>query len=645
MSRAGGRAGAKASARARVTLNAGAAWLALAAGAALGGPPATPPPPAQPSPAELGAMVLAADRIAILGDSITYDGRWAAGLVAWMERRGTEAEVIAVGLPSETVSGLSEEGHAGGQFPRPAVGERIERVLRVVRPDLVIACYGMNCGIYRPLAEERFAAFTTGMQRLHDTVEAAGAKIIHLTPPVYDARPDKPGPAAEFFPAGEAAGYDGVLATYADWLVSRRADGWLVIDVHGPMRSLLAAAREADPAAVFAPDTVHPDDAGHQAFCRAVLAGLGADPVVAAEPGRTLAPFMPDVTARLRLLRDAYLSAAGHLRPGIRPGPPIAEAEARAARITRSLRARRLQLSGTAHPSGEWRMPIEWPRPPVVDPGPAPATPAMIPGDAIPLFDGRSLEAWTDGERWEVADGLATVRDTDISTREAFGDCQIHLEFRTPADTRGKGQQRGNSGVFLMGRYEIQILDSFEDGTDDPLTYPDGQCGALYKQRPPAVNASRRPGEWQTYDILFRAPRFAADGSLAEPGRVSVVHNGVAIHVDTEILGDTAWHSPPAYHPHAEKLPLRLQNHGNPVQFRSIWIRPAAPASPVDAEPAGSHAPTGTDAGSTKILPSPIRPVRATATIRATTSSTRASSTHSWISTLGRKASEYSLSP
>jgi hypothetical protein len=131
-----------------------------------------------------------------------------------------------------------------------------------------------------------------------------------------------------------------------------------------------------------------------------------------------------------------------------------------------------------------------------------------------------------------------------------------------------------------MGRYEIQILDSFEDGTDNPLTYPDGQCGALYKQRPPAVNASRRPGEWQTYDILFTAPRFAADGSLANPGRVSVLHNGIAIHVDTEILGDTAWHAPPTYRAHPDALPLRLQNHGNPVQFRSIWIRPIAAANP-----------------------------------------------------------------
>ncbi|MFM7043314.1 MAG: GDSL-type esterase/lipase family protein, partial [Planctomycetaceae bacterium] len=150
-------------------------------------------------------MLLGARRVAVLGDSITYDGRWVADLVAWMEREGTEAEVIDVGLPSETVSGLSEEGHANGSFPRPDVAERLDRVLRVVRPDLVLVCYGMNCGIYRPLDEERFGRYRAGMERLHAAVEAAGAKVVHLTPPVYDARPDKPGPAADFFPAGEAA--------------------------------------------------------------------------------------------------------------------------------------------------------------------------------------------------------------------------------------------------------------------------------------------------------------------------------------------------------------------------------------------------------------------------------------------------------
>ncbi|MFM7291849.1 MAG: family 16 glycoside hydrolase [Planctomycetia bacterium] len=529
---------------------------------------------ASPSPRSL---MQDARRIVFLGDSITYDGRWIADLAAWMEAEGLTAEVIDMGLPSETVSGLSEEGHAGGAFPRPDLAERLDRVLRVTRPDLVVACYGMNCGIYRPLDENRFAKFCDGMQRLHDTVEKAGARIIHLTPPIYDQRPDKPGPAGD-------ADYDAVLDAYSRWLLSKRADGWTVIDVHGPMKAALAAARAKDPAAVFSPDTVHPDDEGHWAICRAVLAGLatdtpgeqGADVQEAASPD-TLGAFLPDVTARLRLLRDAYLAAAGHLRPGMAAGLPLGEAEARAHALTESIRSRRLQLRGRKHASGEWRMPIEWPRPRVVDPGPAPAQPAPVPSDAIVLFDGTNLERWQGGENWPVADGVATVGKGLIQTRQAFGDCQLHVEFRLPSPATGKGQGRGNSGIFLMGQYEIQVLDSFEDGTDGPITYPDGQCGALYKQQPPAVNACRSPGEWQSYDILFTRPRFHADGTLAKPGRLSVLHNGVAIHSDTVVKGPTLWSEPPVTKPHADALPIALQDHGNPVQFRSIWIRPFEP--------------------------------------------------------------------
>ena len=516
------------------------------------------------------AIVEQSKRIVFLGDSITHDGRWIADLAAWMESNGITAEVVDVGLPSETVSGLSEEGHADGKFPRPDLAERLDRVLRVARPDLVIACYGMNCGIYQPLDEGRFAKFRTGMEKLHAAVEKAGAKIIHVTPPIYDKRSDKPGPAG-------VTDYDAVLDAYAKWLLSKRANGWIVIDVHGPMKEMLAAARAQDPSTVFSPDTVHPDDAGHWAICRAVLAGLGDDEAAAAATPTSLTAFLPEVTARLKLLRDAYLAAAGHLRPGVAAGLPIGEAEAKAQAITESIRSRRLQLRGQKHASGEWRMPIEWPRPRVVDPGPAPATPAAVPADAVVLFDGKSLEPWTGGEKWTVADGVATVGKGGIQTKQGFGDCHLHVEFRLPTPPTGKGQGRGNSGVFLMGQYEIQVLDSFEDGTDGPLTYPDGQCGALYKQQPPAVNACRKPGEWQTYDILFTRPRFHADGTLAKPGRVSVLHNGVAIHSDTVIKGATVWHEPPIYKAHADALPISLQDHGNPVQFRSIWIRPFEP--------------------------------------------------------------------
>ena len=535
-------------------------WLAL---------PATAAEPATPA-----AAIQNARRVLMLGDSITYAGGWVADVAAWMEHQGLDAEVIDCGLPSETVSGLSEEGHAGGQFPRPDLHERLERVLRLVRPDLVLACYVMNCGIYQALDDARFARFRDGIERLHAAAERAGATIIHMTPPVYGGPPGKPGPAGD-------VEYDAVLTAYSEWLLSKRADGWLVIDVHGPMARALVERRKTDPTFAFAADAVHAGDEGHWQIARAVIAGLG-DETAAAAPDlpEMLAAFLPDVRRRMELLRDAYLAAAGHLRPGIKPGLPVAEAEAKAALITRSLRDRRLQLRGRKHESGEWRMPIEWPRPKVVDPGPAPAGSAPVPADAIVLFDGRDMAAWNNAANWQVADGVVTVGSGMIETKQRFGDCHLHVEFRMPKPAQGKGQGRGNSGVFLMGQYEIQVLDSFEDGTDGPLTYPDGQCGALYKQQPPAVNACRPPGEWQTYDILFTRPRFTADGLVAQPARVSVLHNGVAIHSDTVIKGATLWHEPPRYEPHGDALPITIQDHGNPVQFRNIWARPFEPVVP-----------------------------------------------------------------
>ena len=531
--------------------------------------PATATETAQP-----GDLVRSAKRIAVLGDSITQDGRWVADLAAWMEEQGLPADVINVGLSSETVSGLTEVGHAGGKFPRPDLFDRLDRVLTVTRPDVVLAMYGMNCGIYQPLDDGRFAKFKDGIERLHAAVEKAGARIIHLTPPIYDKQPGNPGPAG-------TADYDAVLAAYSTWLLSKRAAGWGVIDVHGPMKEALEARRKENPEATFTPDCIHPNDAGHWAIGRAVIAGLG-DEAAATDPHlqATLAPFLPQVTQRMKLLSDAYREAAGHARPGTPQGLSIAAAEAEARRLTESLRSRRLQLRGTKHASGEWRMAIEWPRPKVVDPGPAAERPAPIPADAVVLFDGHDMSAWQNGDDWKVADGVVTVGKGQIVSKQGFGDCQVHVEFRLPSPATGKGQGRGNSGVFLMGKYEIQVLDSFEDGSDGPLTYPDGQCGALYKQRPPAVNACRKPGEWQSYDILFTRPRFAADGTLDTPGRISVVHNGIAIHSNAEILGETFWHQPPGYQQHPDALPLAIQDHGNPVQFRSIWVRPFEPVQP-----------------------------------------------------------------
>ncbi len=199
-----------------------------------------------------------------------------------------------------------------------------------------------------------------------------------------------------------------------------------------------------------------------------------------------------------------------------------------------------------------------------------------VPSDAIVLFDGRHLDAWESAKTpgapapWRIeGDAMVCVpKSGNVRTRAAFGDLQLHLEFRTPAQVSGEGQGRGNSGVFLMGIYELQILDSYENST-----YVNGQAAAIYKQYPPLVNASRRPGEWQSFDIVWIAPRFAADGSLVSPARMTVFHNGVLVQHDAVLKGHTPNRGYPAYKAHADRLPLALQDHNNLIAFRNIWVR------------------------------------------------------------------------
>jgi hypothetical protein len=216
---------------------------------------------------------------------------------------------------------------------------------------------------------------------------------------------------------------------------------------------------------------------------------------------------------------------------------------------------------------------MERPRPPVVDPGPE-RPPAPPPSDAVVLFDGRDLAAWQVGDgspaAWRVADGyVEVVRGSgSIRTRRAFGDVQLHVEWATPAPPGGAGQGRGNSGVFLMGFYEVQVLDSYRNDT-----YADGQAAALYGQFPPLVNASRPPGQWQSFDIVFRRPRFGPDGAVREPARITVLHNGVLVHDGVALAGRTAHGRRASYQPHADRLPLMLQDHGDPVRYRNIWVR------------------------------------------------------------------------
>jgi 3-keto-disaccharide hydrolase len=211
----------------------------------------------------------------------------------------------------------------------------------------------------------------------------------------------------------------------------------------------------------------------------------------------------------------------------------------------------------------EYKSGIVWPEPPVIEPG----QPEAPPSDAIVLL-GQNLDAWQGGDRWSIEGGIATAAGGTITSKQKFGDCQLHVEFATPAEVKGSGQGRGNSGIYLMSRYEVQILDSY-----DNKTYFDGLCGAIYKEQPPTVNACRKPGEWQTYDILFTAPRFDDGGSVIKPGYVTVLHNGVLIHNHFELLGVTSYTEPPKYATHGEKEPLQIQFHGNPVRFRNIWIR------------------------------------------------------------------------
>jgi lysophospholipase L1-like esterase len=277
----------------------------------------------------LRQLLIESDRVVILGDSITFSGRWVSYLTCWMETAGTSARVIDMALPSETVSGLSENGHAGGKFPRPDLLERLDQVLRISRPDVVIACYGMNCGIYQPFNTERFSKFQEGTIRLHEKVEGIGAKIIHLTPPVYDQRPDKPGPAG-------LTDYEHVLDQYSKWLLSKQQDGWMVIDIHGPMKDLLKLNRSSNPSFVFAPDTVHPGHEGHWAICRAILDDVGVPGTWSVKRTEQL---LPHVTQRLEILRNAYISAAGHSRPGVPQGLPIDEAITEANRLTALIRS------------------------------------------------------------------------------------------------------------------------------------------------------------------------------------------------------------------------------------------------------------------------------------------------------------------
>jgi lysophospholipase L1-like esterase len=286
-------------------------------------------------------MLPGAKRVLFLGDSITHSGQYVEFIEAYFVTRFPDRriEFLNVGLPSETVSGLSEPGHAGGQFPRPDLHERLGRVLEKTKPDLVIACYGINDGIYLPFSEERFGAFTNGIARLRERVTNAGARIIHVTPPTFDEA------------RGQGPGYGDTLDRYADWMLAQRAAGWDVVDLHRPMNRFLGERRRVDPNFFLAGDGVHPGEVGHWIMAEQILLHLGAkdlaevdDPKAMLETHANGERLLKLIQQKQRMMKDARLTDTGHKRPGMKKGLPLAEAQLKAAELENQIR----ELSGAA---------------------------------------------------------------------------------------------------------------------------------------------------------------------------------------------------------------------------------------------------------------------------------------------------------
>lgn len=230
--------------------------------------------------------------------------------------------------------------------------------------------------------------------------------------------------------------------------------------------------------------------------------------------------------------------------------------------------------------SAQWRVHDRArPQPHAVTPG---EQPGAAPSDAIVLFDGKALDAWKStkdgGEaKWKVENGYVEIvaKTGGISTKESFGDCQLHVEWMSPNPPVGKDQDRGNSGIFLMGKYELQVLDSYQ-----ARTYADGMAGAMYGQYPPQVNATLPPGQWQVYDVIFHGPVFDESGNLRKPARATVFFNGVLVQDNVELQGATSHLKLAQYTKHADKGPITLQDHSHPVRYRNIWVRPIASQHP-----------------------------------------------------------------
>jgi lysophospholipase L1-like esterase len=281
-------------------------------------------------------------RVVFLGDSITYSGQYIEFVEAYYASRfpTQHIEFVNLGLPSETVSGLSEDGHAGGKFPRPELRERLDRVLARTRPDLVIACYGMNDGIYLPFSQERFQKFKDGILQLREKTKSAGAKIIHLTPPVFDEV------------KGGHPGYAEALDRYSNWLLEQRKAGWDVADIHFPMKRYLTERRAREPNFYLANDGVHIGETGHWLIAQQLLLYLGANEINEFPDASAMlakhprgADVLKLVQDKQRLLKDAWLTDTGHKRLGMKQGPPLPEAQTKAAELDRQLQAAKVLQS------------------------------------------------------------------------------------------------------------------------------------------------------------------------------------------------------------------------------------------------------------------------------------------------------------
>ena len=260
-----------------------------------------------------------------LGDSITYGGNWTILVESAMRaQKGMErSTIVNMGLSSETSSGLSEPGHAGGSFPRPDVHERLGRVLDQFKPTLVIACYGINDGIYQPLDSARKLAYANGMIRLRQACIKAGAKVVLLTPPLY--APDNR--------LIDVINYDGVMEAYGAWLVEQRTAGWLVVDIHRKLHQSVSAAKQAEHKFIYEQDNPHPGEEGHVFMARAAWEGLAPMMKWKLDTAFAEGLKLKGLKQSSTMLRDAWLKQTGHRRPGVAGGLPLAEAESRSAAL------------------------------------------------------------------------------------------------------------------------------------------------------------------------------------------------------------------------------------------------------------------------------------------------------------------------